>query len=280
MYKSLNTGMVGIQAGVMESIDLAGRCGFGGVDLAMKSVAEVAGSLGVAAVRERFAAAGIRPGAAGLPPGRVSVSEEEWATAIRELPPLAALAQQIGYTRSGIVVLPFHETLDWQRNFDLHVRRLREMATVLDGFGIRLGCEYVSQLTRRAPYEHHFIHDMKGILELCAAAGRDNLGLMFDTFHWYCAGETAADIEALRAEQVITVHVADGPPGRRLEEHVAFERALPGQTGVIDLKAAGCALRRIGYDGPITCEPFCKLSDVPADQAAATLSAALDTILL
>jgi sugar phosphate isomerase/epimerase len=57
-------------------------------------------------------------------------------------------------------------------------------------------------------------------------------------------------------------------------------RALPGETGVIDIAGFLGALDRIGYDGPITAEPFKKeLSDLPSDDARLqAVSASLDAI--
>ena len=278
MYKSLNAPMVGIHADVSETIELAAQNGFGGVDLALRGHAERF-EAGADRLRQAMAAVGVRAGCCSLLPGTVSVAQEEWDAGVAELPRLAALAARLGFTRAGVVVLPFHETLAFDEAFDLHVTRLRQAAPVLADHGLSLGCEYVSQLTRRAPYEHHFVHDMKGMLELCRATGCDNVALLFDTFHWHCAGETLDDVEALKAEQIVCVHVADAPAGRTLDEHVAFERAMPGQTGVIDLKGLSHVLEAIDYNGPLTCEPFVKLTDLPPGEAAQEGSAALDTML-
>jgi sugar phosphate isomerase/epimerase len=43
-------------------------------------------------------------------------------------------------------------------------------------------------------------------------------------------------------------------------------RALPGETGVIDITSFLHALQRMGYDGPVVPEPFKKeLADLPED---------------
>ena len=57
-------------------------------------------------------------------------------------------------------------------------------------------------------------------------------------------------------------------------------RALPGETGVIDIAGFLQALRAIGYDGPVVPEPFKKeLSDLPSDEARLrTVGAAMDAI--
>ena len=141
--------------------------------------------------------------------------------------------------------------------FDEHVRRINAVTAILDDFGIALALEYVSPLSRRASYTHHFIHDMQGMLALCVALDSPHAGLLLDSFHWHCAGETVGDIEALPAERIVVVHLNDAPNLPR-EEQTVGERTLPGATGVIDLAGFLGALRTIGYDGPVTCEPMAK----------------------
>ena len=131
-------------------------------------------------------------------------------------------------------------------------------------------------LTRRAAYEHHFIHDLRGALELIAAAKAPNLGLLLDSFHWFCAGESAADIAQLRPAHIVAVHLNDAVKHRPRDEQVAFERELPGDSGEIDLAAFVEALNSTGYLGPLTCEPMsAALNALDGQEAAARTFAAL-----
>ena len=53
-----------------------------------------------------------------------------------------------------------------------------------------------------------------------------------------------------------------------IEEQIDNVRCLPGETGVIDLAGFLRALREIGYDGPVTPEPFSrKLKEMTAVEA-------------
>ncbi len=106
---------------------------------------------------------------------------------------------------------------------------------------------------------------------------------MLDSFHWHCAGETAADLERLTAKQVVAVHVNDAPPVPRELQNVSA-RFLPGATGVIDIHAFMGALKTIGYDGPVTCEPMAgaiqALAERSENAVLEQVSAALDSILI
>jgi sugar phosphate isomerase/epimerase len=280
MYKSLMPSLIGIEADLGRSIELAQHHGYEGVDARMNSVADLIEEQSLDWLRDEFEKASVRPGYCSVLPGRVSVDESEWQQGVDQLPSLAKLAQALGYSRAVTVVLPFHEMLTFDENFDLHVKRLKQVAPILADHGISLGLEYVSPKTRRAGYEHPFIYDMKGMLKLCEATGAQNIGLLLDSFHWYCAGESTTDITRLKQEQVVVVHANDAIAERSIEEQVAFERDLPGASGVIDLAGFFKALQHINYDGPVTCEPMNKvLNNMEDDEAAALVSEALNRVM-
>ncbi|NQT51672.1 sugar phosphate isomerase/epimerase, partial [bacterium] len=122
--------------------------------------------------------------------------------------------------------------------------------------------------------------NMPGMLALADAIGTGNVGLLLDCWHWYTSEGTTADILALRPEQVVYVHVSDAPAGVPLDEHIDNQRAMPGATGVIDIAAFLGSLAKIGFDGPVTAEPFSQeLNAMENDAAAAAVSASLDAIL-
>ena len=130
--------------------------------------------------------------------------------------------------------------------------------------------------TSRAGKKHPFIHDMKGMLELADAIGTGNVGLLLDCWHWYCSRGTPDDILALRPEQVVHVHVNDAPAGVQIDRQLDHRRAMPAETGVIDVAAFLGALETIGYDGPVMAEPFSeKVRSLPPDQAVRLTAEAL-----
>jgi len=151
---------------------------------------------------------------------------------------------------------------------------------VLADHGLSLALEYVSPLTRRAGHKHPFVYDMTGLRELCRASGQANVGLLLDSFHWHCAGEAVTDIEALSAKDVVVVHVNDLLADRPIDQQVVTERALPCETGVIDMAGFIGALDMIGYDGPVTSEPtHPKWRGSDPDQAAAELAKSMDKMM-
>jgi sugar phosphate isomerase/epimerase len=66
--------------------------------------------------------------------------------------------------------------------------------------------------------------------------------------------------------------VAGLPIGELLDQ----VRTLPAETGVTDIGGFLNALNDIGYDGPVTSEPFSqRVRDLPADEAVAETAAAM-----
>jgi len=62
-----------------------------------------------------------------------------------------------------------------------------------------------------------------------------------------------------------------------VDEQLDNKRELPGQTGVIDLAAFMGALDDIGYDGPVSVEPFCeRLQEFSREERA---EAVVDSLL-
>ena len=78
---------------------------------------------------------------------------------------------------------------------------------------------------------------------------------------------------------MVQVHVNDAPAGIAVDEQMDNVRDLPGATGVVDMATFLGVLARIGYDGPVTPEPFCaRLRELPRENAAKLVGESMDTI--
>lgn len=255
MFASLMPDLIAIDAGPAESLRIASRAGFSGIDLRMNRFAEEVERLDARVFAAAIDAAGLVPGYCSIAPQKMDIPEKDWRAEIASVPRRAKLAREIGYRRATSVVVPGSDSLAFDANMQLHVDRTREVADLLSPHGIMFGLEYVSPLTRRDPLKHEFIHDLGGMLDLLDRVDRGNVGVMLDCFHWCCAGETPDDIRRLDAERVVAVHVNDLVAGVPMEDQTVFERELPGETGRVDIASFLGTLAEIGYDGPITAEP-------------------------
>ncbi len=274
MYTCLSPGAIGIRVALPDALKLAAAAGFEGLEFNIGEAADLAGQHGVECLKDLFAQSGLRVGNWGLPV-EFRRDDAAYQADMEDLPSLAHLAQRLGATRCATWMLPFSDELRFMEHFDLIARRLRPAAQILADQGARLGLEFVAPRTLRQGHKFSFISTLEGMLGLCSAIGTGNVGLLLDSFHWYTAHGTAQDIASLRNQDVVLVHLNDGIAGKGPDEQLDQVRALPGETGVIDLSTFLDGLNAIGYDGPVVVEPFSERLKAmsPHEAAAATRQA-------
>ena len=278
MFKNLNPGALGHAISFDQTCALAKQYHFEGVDLDLDYLGHITRQESVQAAKDWFSGTGLRAGSFGL-----SVAWRDWdsdtvyAESLPRFIEETKLAAAIGCTRCATWVMPRSDTLPFQQYFALVVRRLKPVAEILKTYGMGLGLEFVGPQTLRTGHPYDFIHTMDGMRALGAAIGTGNVGLLLDCFHWYTAHGTLSDIEALPEPEVVYVHVNDAKAGRTADEQIDNEREMVGATGVIDIRGFFGALRKIGYTGPVTVEPFSEaVRKMTPEQAIATTSVALD----
>lgn len=271
MFRNLCAGCIGISADFDTCLDLARRHGFQGLD----PVGDFTAPGAAAAMRARYRQAGLVPGGWGLP---VEFRRDEIAfqAGLRDLPRIAQAAQELGCLRCPTWVPSWSDDLTYQEQYALWRGRFRAIAEILGEYGCRLGLEFLGPKLLRAGHRHEFIHTLPQMMEMVRDIGTGNVGLLLDAWHWYTAGGTLEQIRSLSDADVVYVHVNDAPAGIPLEEQVDGVRALPGETGVIDIRGFLQALRDIGCTGPVTPEPFsARVNALPPAEAARETGQAL-----
>ena len=265
MFKNLGVGAIGIRGlSLKEAIDLARETGFGGIDFSIRAAAKLADEHGVDHVRTLFRDAGILPGQWGLP---VAWNvDDQWEKDMLGLPKLAALGRDLGCTRTATWCPPASNDRAYEENLRWHVARFRPIAEVLADNGCRLGIEFIGPKTIRDRFRYTFIYTLEGMMELAEAIGTGNVGLLLDAWHLYTSGGSTQDLCKISAKDVVTVHVNDAPEGIPRDEQIDNVRRLPMETGVIDLPGFLRELDAMGYEGPITAEPFSQRINALAGQ--------------
>jgi sugar phosphate isomerase/epimerase len=267
-------GAIGVPGDPGKVIGWASQFGFESIEPS----AQFLGKLSDTQLQEylgQMQAAQLAWGAAGLSvPFRDDDSAFEQG--MKSLPGEARTLQRAGVTRIATWLAPGHKSLTYVANFRQHARRLREAAKVLGDHGIRLGLEYVGPKTSWSTSRFPFLHTMAEMKDLIDEINCDNLGFLLDSWHWYTAQETEADLLSLRAGDVVLCHLNDAPLGIPVEQQIDNRRGLPCATGVIDLTTFLGAMVKIGYDGPVVCEPFSQeLRGLKPDETLAIVSAAM-----
>jgi sugar phosphate isomerase/epimerase len=272
MYMNLAPGAVGVKLPLAEVLPLAASVGWKSVDLPVGEALQIEAAQGQGSVAALYRRAGLRAGGWGLP---LNWREPYDMAALHALDRQASLAAELGATRCYTWVPPGSTERPFRENFEFHIKQLRPVARILEEYGCRIGLEFIGPRTTRDALRYGFIYTAEGMLSLAAMIG-DNVGLLYDAWHWYTGLGTLSDLRALRASDIVYVHINDAPAGVAVESQLDLVRRLPGATGVIDLAGFLAALRELGYDGPVTPEPFdSDLAARPAPESIAQTYAAL-----
>jgi len=278
MFKNLNLGALGLKAPFTETIELACLGGFEGIELDVQEMMDLLKEKSAAEINSLLESRGLRWGGWVLPV-RLGGDEEAFRRELKNLPKIAENAYKLGCLRAYTWITPFSDELSFEENFNLHVERVRAVAEILNEYGCVLGLEFVAPKTSRLGHKYEFIHDMKGILDLREAVGASNVGILLDSWHWYTSHGTVDQILGLRGTDVVYVHINDAPAGIPVDEQIDNVRCLPGETGVIDISGFLKALKKIGYDGPVTPEPFDEgLRKMPIRDAVIKVSGAVNKV--
>jgi sugar phosphate isomerase/epimerase len=278
MFKNLSPGAIGIQANIEEGLALAKSAGFEGLDLNISEANALANEHSVDYVKNLWTEAGLKIGGWGLPVNYRG-SDAEFDESLAGLPDLAKLAADFGCHRTTTVVSPSSNDRTFQENWDFHIKRLRPVAEVLKDYGHSLGLEFIGPATSRQSAKHLFTYTMDAVLGLAAGIGTGNVGLLFDMWHWYTCRSTLNDVRKLSKEDVVYVHINDAPAGIDPDDQIDSVRCIPAETGVIPLAELMQILDGIGYDGPVTVEPFsAKINTMVPQDAAKTAAESLDKV--
>lgn len=271
---ALSFGAIGVKADPREAPELAHKFGFEAIEPAADFLGKLSDDE-LAAFRSRMKANKLAWASAGLPV-EFRTTDAAFQESLERLPAFARGLQRAGVTRIATWLSPSHGSLPYAENLRQHAGRLRQVAKILADHSLRLGLEYVGPKTSWSKGRYPFIHTMAQMKQLIAEIACTNVGFLLDSWHWYTAHETRADLLSLRNADVVSCHLNDAPKGIPVDQQIDSRRDLPAATGVIDLKTFLGALVEIGYDGPVMAEPFRPdLRGLPRDEALGLVSKAM-----
>lgn len=262
MFTNLNPTALYIHTTLQETINLARTAGFQGVDLDIIEALKIRREKSLNHIKQIFARESLQVGGWLIPidwqkESRIPFyTEMKYRKDLKSLSKCAEIAGKLGCTRALTWLNPYSDNKPFRENFDWHVERLRDLAEILKKHQCSLAIEFLAPKTLRLGHKYEFIHNLEGALELCGAIGTKNVGLLLDSWHWYTSHGTLTDLKQLSSKDVIYVHINDAPSGIPIDQLRDTIRCLPGETNVINLVGFLRALKDIGYDGPVTPEPF------------------------
>ena len=127
------------------------------------------------------------------------------------------------------------------------VRVLNELCDIAAEHNVKLAFEFLGQ-------PDCSVQTLDLAAEIVREVGREDLGVVIDSFHFYAGGSTFDMIDALDPKLIQIFHINDAEdlPRDQLEDR---HRLLPG-LGILPLREIVSAFRRIGYDKVASVEIF------------------------
>lgn len=276
MIPCLNNATIGA-ASFDAFLQAASTAGFGAVEAGLGNLEEYVRASSAAALVQELRDRGLKLGSGGVPVNWQG-TEEQFRADMDALPGRLELCRQVGLDRLCTWVpprwgLPYSEAFAFCRD------RLGAVADALAESGIRFGLEFVGPQGNFLDRPYKFVATLSEMMHFIDKLGRDNLGLLLDSYHLYVGEATLTELASLPESRIVQFHINDAYPGVPRAQLEDLKRLLPGQ-GAIPLVPMLRALQATGYDWTVSIETFSdEVKALGPVKAATTAKVALDSLL-
>lgn len=250
---------------------------FPAIEVGLGSVEEYIARHSLPALKQELRDKGLALGSTGLPLDW-KAAEGPFRDELEALPKRLELCRELGLLRLCTWMpprwdQPYAEVMAFAKD------RFGAIADVFARYGAMLGLEFVGPQGGFVDKRYKFATTLAELLHLIEAIGRDNIGMLLDSYHLHVGEATLAEIAALKANRIVQFHVNDAYPGVPREELQDLKRLLPGE-GAIPLVPMLRAVAGTGYDWTLSIETFSEeVKALGPAEAAKRAKAALDGVL-
>jgi sugar phosphate isomerase/epimerase len=250
MYKNLSAEGLGISGRQTELIELSLTHGFTGLDLDVIDLIKRSQSQGVSQAVRFLKSAQMKVGGFELPV-RWLADEATFQADLPQLQTAMEIATALGGHGCYTLIQPGSDELPYHENFELHRKRLAQVAKLLAEKDLKLGLGLLAAAERRAEKRFEFIYQADALLTLIKTIGAPNIGLLYDTWNWRVGGGSIDQIRDRGVEGVVAVRIADAPADIDNATAVEADRLTPTEGGACELPAVMQMLGELGYEGPL-----------------------------
>ena len=172
---------------------------------------------------------------------------KDYAAVKAECEALSKVAGEIGCPY--IVVVPglMPEGGTKEQVVEESVRVLNELADIAEPHGVSLAFEFLGQTSCS-------VQTLDLCNEIVEKVGRDSIGNVIDTFHFYAGNSTFEAIDAMRPEKLFIFHINDAEDLPK--EHLTDAHRLYPGTGILPIAEIKEHFDKIGYDRMVSIEIF------------------------
>lgn len=127
------------------------------------------------------------------------------------------------------------------------VESLRQLSKIALDYDVALAFEFIGR-------EDSSVNNLATCWDIVKTGDLENVGLVFDTFHFYLGGSSLKSLQKVDPEKIFMFHINDSEdlPRNELQDK---NRLLPGK-GIIPLREIAKGLQGIGYNKMVSVELF------------------------
>ena len=179
---------------------------------------------------------------------------------------LSEVSQRMACPMIVVVPSPMPPGASWQQVRENTITALSRLADIAQPYGVTIAFEFLAPANCS-------VRTLSQAWDIVQATGKANVGIVFDTYHFYVGGSSWESIENFDIDRLYIVHIND-VEGLPLDQLTDGHRLLPGE-GTLPLVRMFERLHARGYDGAYSLEvmrPAYRERD-PAEYGAAGLAA-------
>ncbi|MBC1575319.1 2-keto-myo-inositol isomerase [Listeria booriae] len=124
---------------------------------------------------------------------------------------------------------------------------LQELSNIAESHGVKIALEFVG-------HPECTVNTFEDAYDIVQAVNRDNVGLVFDSFHFHAMGSKIENLKNADGSKIFIFHI-DDTEDFQIGLLTDDDRVWPGH-GVIDLEAHITTLKQIGYSDVVSVELF------------------------
>jgi sugar phosphate isomerase/epimerase len=152
---------------------------------------------------------------------------------------LCSLASELGCPIVPVSTVIRDSDQPWAETRRQMGESLAELADIAAPFDVRLAIE---------PQAFSPVSTLSRALEVVDAAGRDNVGIIADTFHLWAGGTPWDEVAAVDPSVIFVAHISDANPRRGPVWSDHDRDVVPGD-GILPVAEGVAAIRAAGYEG-------------------------------
>ena len=240
-------GATTMYADLSTDIKAAGAAGYDLLEIWSAKLYKYLQTYTVEDLRGEIEAAGIEPYSINSIEHITFRTEEDYGRIKAECETLSNIAREIGCPYIVVVPGKLPDGATKEEIVDESVSVLNELGDIAAVHGVSLAFEFLGQADCS-------VQTLDLCNEIVESVGRDNIGNVIDSFHFYAGNSTFEAIDAMRPEKLFIFHINDAedmPKDQLTDAH----RLYPGE-GILPLVEMKQHFDKIGYDRMVSIEIF------------------------